>query len=622
MIWGIIKRNPEQSVLTDSINKMAAFSDGKAGSTNIYIESEVGFGCQALPMASNAQAQPITNSDKSISVVFQGQIYNAKELASLCNSKHENVPASLILDLYKKTGLDFVNKINGKFVFTIYDKKQHKIVMARDRFGIEPLFYYLDSDQLVFGTNLHSIVNNPEIDKELDYRAMYQFLLFCYNPALYTFFKNVKKLRPGHLLIIENNNEQIKPYWNLSFANPTETDEQKVCDELLNLMKDATKIRHTENMSKGVFLSGGMDSSTIVALSNEVAKGGLSTYSFRCKGETFDESHYAKIVADHYKTDHHLVEYASEDVELIDDIVKLMDEPFCDLGINIASYILGREAGGAVQNIFTGDGGDELYGGHPVYEADIMSQKIEKIPSFLLKPVFGIASHLPDSDKKKNFVVKAKRYSYSVNFPKELFSHRWRIYYNKSEMQQLVSDDFWQEIKDYDPYEEIYNFNREADGKDILSKSLYSDYQTVVGFYLRRMSLLRHFGLDTRFPLLDHRLVEYTTKIPSEMKIKNNSDTKYIFKKSMEKVLPHDIVYRKDKLGHSIPLKNWMRDNKRVKSFVSDLLSESTIKQRGMFNFAYIDKLMSQHQSKRANFSHRLWTLAVLELWLKNKTGK
>ena len=186
-------------------------------------------------------------------------------------------------------------------------------------------------------------------------------------------------------------------------------------------------------------------------------------------------------------------------------------------------------------------------------------------------------------------------------------------------MKQLLTPDLWGQAKDYDPYEDIYQFNREADGNDILSRSLYSDYQTVVGFYLRRIGLLKHFGIDARFPLLDHRLIEYCARIPADLKIKGNSDTKYIFKKAMENVLPHDIVYRKDKLGHSIPMKNWMRENAIVKQFISDQLSESAIKRRGLFNPAFIKGLMDQHQSKKANFSHRLWALAVLELWLEEK---
>ncbi|MBN2088564.1 asparagine synthase (glutamine-hydrolyzing) [candidate division KSB1 bacterium] len=615
MIWGIIKNNISAKVSDELLKKMSNYPDGKFDRSNIYVDDEIGFGCQALPSVPNEYAQPVTNSDKSLAAVFQGQLYNRKELAKECGCEND-VPANVILKRYQKFGDKFVEKMNGKFAFAIYDRKNGRTILGRDRVGIEPLFYHQSADQLIFSTSLAAIVNHPEVGKEIDYRAVYQFLQFCYNPALFTFFKDVHKLRPGHLLIMANGTSELKRYWQLSFAEQDQTDEREVAERLLSLMRDAVSDQFDPSLSRGVFLSGGMDSSTMVALTSEHAAGKLSTFSFRCRGESFDESHYAKIMADHYHTSHNLVEYQPDHVQLMADIVRLQDEPFCDLGINIATYLLGRQAQSDVATIFTGDGGDELYGGHPVYEADKMAQRADKVPGLLLKPVLFAASHLPDSDKKKNFVVKAKRFALSYAFPSELFSHRWRIYYTPQELRLLMTDHLWDQVKDYNPYEDIYQFNREADGTDQLSRSLYSDYQTVVGFYLRRIGLLKHFGIDARFPLLDHRLIEYCARIPADLKIKGNSDTKYIFKKAMANVLPHDIVYRKDKLGHSIPMKNWMRENAIVKQFISDQLSESAIKQRGLFNPAFIKGLMDQHQSKKANFSHRLWALAVLELWL------
>jgi len=618
MIFGIIKKDPRARVLREHLEVMAGYPDGAFDRTNIYLNGEIGFGCQALPSVPENFSLPVTNDDKTIAVVFQGQLYNLDELQKETRSDVAN-PARLLLHLYKKYGDGCVKKLNGKFAFAIYDRTNHRIVLGRDRVGIEPLFYFQDSDQVVFSTSLAAIVNLPGVGKTLDYRGLYQFLLFCYNPALFTVFKNVNKLRPGHVLVLENDKAELKRYWELSFAGDKNRDEVEVSQQLLQLMRDAVRVRFDENQKRGIFLSGGMDSSTMVALTSELARDDLSTFSFRCRGESFDESAYAKLMADHYGTRHHLVEYAADDVVLMKEITRLMDEPFGDLGINVASYLLGREAHKEVTLILTGDGGDELYGGHPVYEADKMAERIEKVPRFLLKPVLALAAQLPDSEKKKNLTVKAKRFSLSVNFPRELLSHRWRIYYTPNEMKQLMNDAAWNEVRDYNPYEDIYQFNREADGEDMLSRSLYSDYQTIVGFYLRRMGLLKHLGIDSRFPLLDYRLIEYAATIPSELKIRGMSDTKYIFKRTMENVLPHDIVHRKDKLGHSIPMKNWMRDHPKVKEFVGDVLSESRIKSRGIFNYKFIQNLMTQHQSKKTNFSHRLWALLVLELWFSNK---
>ena len=323
------------------------------------------------------------------------------------------------------------------------------------------------------------------------------------------------------------------------------------------------------------------------------------------------------FMANHYHTNHHETEYRVEDVLEMPNLVQFMDEPFCDVGINVATYILGKQASQDVPYIFTGDGGDELFAGHPVYEADKMAAVVDKIPGFVRAPALSIARLLPDSDKKKNFVVKAKRFASSYSFPEELLSHRWRMYYDLKELKNLCTPEIGSALTAFHPYEDILHFNKEADGKDFLANSLYSDYQTVVGFYLRRMNLNNKFALEPRYPMLDHRLINYCATLPSELKFKGMSDTKYIFKKTMESVLPDEIVHRKDKLGHSIPLKNWMRSNEQVKNFIMDYVSEETIKKRGLFNPDVVAKMIKQHDAKRRNNSHRIWALAVLEMWLQ-----
>ncbi|MBD3289340.1 asparagine synthase (glutamine-hydrolyzing) [candidate division KSB1 bacterium] len=618
MIWGIIYKDQKGNVPKESFKKMGYFGDGVVGEMKIHQGKNFAVGSIPLPHVNSEQAAPAANDDETVIVVFQGQIYNAAELLdsetlAACRGNQSQIA----LLLYQKRGKDFIKDVNGKFAFAVIDKNENKVILGRDRFGIEPLYYSFDNNKLIFSSTLQSIVNNPDVKKEVNFHALYQFLLFNYNPALYTFYKNVNKLRPAHLLVYNERITNIEPYWKLSFAEITPQKEKEIAEELLQRMTEAVRLRVDNSLQNGIFLSGGMDSSTMVALTSSFIENELKTFSFRCRGETFDESHYAQIVADHYKTIHKLTEYSAEDVDSIAELVKHMNEPFCDVGINIATYILGKAAENEVNCVITGDGGDELYGGHPVYMADKAAKYFDLIPSVLTKPFLSLGSMLPDSDKKKNLVVKAKRFSESFQYPKELFSHRWRVYYQPKQINELIDKDLIEQMNSYDPYQVILRFNKEADGRDILSRSLYSDYNTVVSFYLRRMGLMRHFGIDPRFPMLDHTLVEYAAKIPSKLKIKGSSDTKYIFKKAMENVLPHDIVYRKDKLGHSIPLKNWMRDDAKVNEFITDWLSESVIKKRGFFDYKYVSKMLDDHLAKKMNNSHRLWALVVLELWFK-----
>jgi asparagine synthase (glutamine-hydrolysing) len=305
------------------------------------------------------------------------------------------------------------------------------------------------------------------------------------------------------------------------------------------------------------------------------------------------------------------------------EIVAEMEEPFCDIGINIATYILGISASqNSVLRILTGDGGDELFGGHPVYEADKIAGFIDPLPHFFKKALFNWSSFLPDTDKKKSLTVKLKRFAESLGYPKSLLTHRWRVYYSFKELERLLNRNLAHVISENTLFGRILEINAECDGTDMLGKALYSDYETVVDFYLRRNDLIRKFGVEVRFPLLDHELIEYCAKIPSDLKVRGWFDTKYILKKAMDDILPNEIVYREDKLGHSIPLKNWLRDDKLTQEFVFDFLSEETIRSRGWFNPDYVASLVRDHLQKRRNNSHRLWALAVLEMWLQGHQGK
>jgi asparagine synthase (glutamine-hydrolysing) len=294
-----------------------------------------------------------------------------------------------------------------------------------------------------------------------------------------------------------------------------------------------------------------------------------------------------------------------------------MDEPFCDLGIEIATYLLGQAAQGCVSYVFSGEGGDELFGGHPVYTADKLAAIVDRLPRAIVNPLVRTLQKIPDNDQKKNVQVMLKRFAYSLSFPPELLSHRWRIYYTPRELQELCTGDYLAACDMQRLFEGLLEYHREADGRDQLSRSLYSDYHTLVGFYLRRLSLLRAFAIESRLPLLDYRLVEYAAKIPSRLKIRGLSETKYIYKKSLATVLPREILYDRPKLGHSVPMKNWLRDSPEVGELLAGVLSDKSCKDRGFFRPGFVQRMLAEHRRKTHNHSHRLWGLLVLELWLR-----
>ncbi|MBN2030709.1 asparagine synthase (glutamine-hydrolyzing) [bacterium] len=615
MISGIIYKKISRIVSENEMFSIMKSGEVVAGKKDVHCYRNLGFIWHNNYHGESCFLQDHSNR---MSVVFEGKIYNFKDMQKSLGEKFtDKNPAQLVLLLYLRYGEGFVGKLRGKFAFALYHHKRHLLILARDHIGIEPLYYLEDSEKIVFSTSLMALLQYPGVKRELNIQAVCQFLFYCYNPAFYTFFLNVMKLRPGHLFLYCKESSTIKRYWKLSFANILDQDEGEISEQLREKIDEAVKIRMDSNGRSGVFLSGGMDSSTVLSFAQKYVDTPLYTFSYRCRGVSYDESKYARIVSDFYQTNHSLVEYGSEQVKRIAELVKRMDEPFCDLGINIATELLGEDAHNKVSYVLTGDGGDELFGGHPVYLADQAGQWIEHIPSFIKNPFLLMGSKLKDSDKKKDFRVKWKRFSQSVRFPASLFSHRWRIYYLPDQLISILNKEFGTGIKDEELYQPIAEINQESNGTHLLNKSLYSDYLTVVGFYLRRMDLIRYYGIESRFPLLDYPLVEFGATIHPKLKIRNQSETKYILKQTMRHILPKEIVFRKDKLGHSIPMKNWMRSNKAVQDYIVDILSEKNLNRRGLFDSKGVSQMISEHLTKRDNHSHRLWALLVLELWLR-----
>lgn len=610
MIAGILNRDREKVISNEEIYSL--FDLQEVQKDQIKIAANRNFAA-AINNEAFENISEVWQNEKNV-VAFSGNVFNRNEITGLSDTGRPftQILADQFTD--KKTAL--FNELNGSYSLSIWNSELQQLVLTGDHFGIEPLYYFWDEEKLIFASSIKAILRHPDAKAEIDFEALHTYLLFNYNPRQETLIAGIKRLRPGYYLKFEKNNSTTEQYWYLSFLPGKEKTENQYIEELLPLLKKSIEMRVSDSETHGAFLSGGMDSSSIVGLMSPMVKGKIHTFSFRCKGKSFDESHYANIVSCRYNTEHHLVEYSPQEVLSIGEIVEYMDEPFCDIGIEVASYILGRAAQDKINYVLTGDGGDELFAGHPVYQADEVARKFSKIPRPLQKMMTSAFSLFPDTDKKKSFAVKAQRFAYSYGFSEKLFSNRWRIYYNEPELLALFRPEYSGNVKETNPLKDIMAIYDEADGNDFLSKTLYGDYFTVVNFYLRRMQLLRKFGIEGRIPMFDPRLVEFAAKIPSHLKLRG-SETKYILHKTMAGILPGEIVFRKDKLGHSVPFKNWLRDVPEIRNFIMDVLSESTIKRRGYFDNNFVQRLLTDHFSRKKNNSHRLWALLVLELWMQ-----
>jgi asparagine synthase (glutamine-hydrolysing) len=551
------------------------------------------------------------SGDGRSGLVWSGELYRSAEITEA------SVPTAADLwDRYHREGIDGFKKLNGAFTVAVWDESRKTGVLAGDQLGILPIYYAAPGGAVVFGSIPELVLQMAGEPPALDVPAVLKFLTFCYNPGFETLYKGVRRLRPGHCLEFHDGRTVIRPFWRLRFDPEKPSSESELAENIRLRMAGAVRAREEGGIRTGVFLSGGLDSSSMVALLSGGKGESVQTFSFRCLGQSFDESHYAQKVADAFGTRHTLVEYRPEDVPLIADVVVHQDEPFCDAGINVATYLLGRAASGKIDDLFTGDGGDELFAGHPVYAADRAAACLRHVPRALLSPLFFLGRRLRDSEHKKDWRVKVKRFSASWAFPEALGTHRWRAYYLPSELKSLLAPDLRDAGFEERPFEDILQFNREGANADPLARSLYSDYFTAVHFYMSRMGLVRTFGIRPKFPLLDPSLVEFCATVPSRYKFKGISGMKHIEKLAVGPLLPREIVHRKDKLGHSIPLKNWMRDDRGVREFMRDLLSEETVRRRGLFQPGRIQAMIREHLEHRENHAHRLWALMVLELWM------
>lgn len=623
MILGVFdKDRPGSALAHDLLQAIRQLSrEGAEAQTAMWSDRHVAICSIPLQIDTlDESPQPFLNEERTIAVMFAGKIHNAITLRDCLGSGHRwrtGCSGEVLVPLYEQSQGGFLDCVNGKFAFALWDAKRQTLILARDRFGIEPLFYYHSASRLVFSSSLKALLATGWATSTLNHEAVLQYLLYCYNPAEETFLRGIYKVPPGHFLCFNDSNLFRTRYWHLSFANTPVKSEEEYCGEILDLIADAIRIRLEPDRPPGVLLSGGTDSSAIVSLASRLAHTPLHTFSFRCAGRSYDESRYARLVAERCGAHYVEIPYQPDHLTLITRAVRAMDEPFCDIGIEIGTYLLGQAAEGKASYVFSGEGGDELFGGHPVYIASKVAAVVDRLPRPLLRPLTDALQRLPDSDQKKNLKVKLKRFAYSLAFPPELLSHRWRIYYAADELHELCSADFIEQCDLPKMFDGMLRYSEQADGRDVLSRSLYSDYQTLVGFYLRRLGLLTAFTVESRLPLLDHRLVEYAAKIPSRLKIRRIAETKYLYKKALENVVPREILYDRPKLGHSVPMKNWLRDDAKVRGWVADVLSDGAFKRRGLFRPAYVGRMVDEHMRKRDNHSHRLWGLMVLEFWLR-----
>lgn len=560
--------------------------------------------------------QPIFTSDGNLAIVYNGEVYNFREvrdeLVKLGHAFKTNSDTEVIVHAYQQYGEACLEKLRGMFAFAIWNFAEESLFIARDRIGKKPLFYTLtDRGEFVFGSELKTLLVHGGAKKEIDLAALDAYLSFGYVPEEFCILKNIKKLLPGHFLKFKDGNVETKRYWDIDLSNADfDRSEKDWTAELREKIKEAVKIRLISEVPLGAFLSGGVDSSTIVATMSELSEQPVKTFSIGFREDSFDELKYARLAAKEFRTDHHEFIVTPDLFDLIGEIVWHFDEPFADQS-SLPTFMLSKMAREYVTVVLSGDGGDELFAGYERYIVDRKRAKFSSIPgsirSGLLRPV---SAALPHGARGKNFLHNISlgpidRYVDSVS----AFNGPKKKYLYSREMRASLNGEFAAGEKLFRAYASGSGLH------DPIARLLYLDSKTYLpGDILTKVDrMTMASSIEARVPLLDHELIEFVATMPSNLKMKG-SETKYILKKTMEGTVPNEILYR-EKQGFGVPIGEWINDQLRER--INDDLADKRTVDRGYFESSYITTLLKEHSTGRRDHSNALWMLWMLELWFR-----
>lgn len=584
----------------------------------IYAHGAVGLGMRRLSIIDlTGGKQPIHNEDHTVWVVFNGEIYNFPELRRELEGRghrfYTHSDTEVIVHLYEELGADCVKKLRGMFAIALYDTKQDALLLARDRLGKKPLHYALHRDRLIFGSEIKTILAvHPEL-AEIDSEGLLQYFYFGYIPDPHTAFERIRKLPAGHLMEFRQGEVKIRQYWDLpDYGTHPPVSENECLDELERRLEEAVRIRLISDVPLGALLSGGVDSSIIVALMARTSAKRVKTFSIGFRSEQFNESEYARLVAERFGTEHQELVLEPDLEDTLTYLSGMMEEPFGDSSM-LPTYYVCRMARREVTVALSGDGGDELFAGYDRYLVAMERTKFDSLSRWL-GPIYRDRIHglIPAGMYGKNLAWNASlnhrdRYLDGISFLPAL--HRER---------DLFTREFLESAERLpDPQLEWQRLYDEAPARDRLSRLLYLDTKTYLTSDILtkvdRMSMAA--SLEVRVPLLDHELVEWVTCLPVEWKFRAGT-RKHVLKKLAERLgIPPALLHRR-KQGFQLPLVEWTRNETRAK-FWGVLLEPRTL-QRGYFRPNAVRALIDEHVSERRNRSGMLWRMLVLELWHRN----
>jgi asparagine synthase (glutamine-hydrolysing) len=586
-----------------------------------YRDDRVALGQRRLSIIDLATGdQPIGNETGDLQLICNGEIYNSPELRRrLLAAGHRfktQTDVEVILHLYEDLGVECVKELRGMFAFAIWDRRDGSLFLARDHMGQKPLFYCQAGQDFLFASEVKGILASGLVRRQVDLDGLWHYVSMRFLPDRYSLFKGIEKLPAGSWLLWRSGSVTIERYWQLSFANQPDRREEEVIDGLDALLRETVEMHLLSDVRVGSFLSGGIDSSLIAALMATVGKETVPTFSIGVKEQGFNELPYARSVAARYGMEAHEKVVEADLFRLIPRMVYHMDEPADPFGAGV--YLVSGVASEAVKVVLTGDGGDESFAGYDRFVGQRLLDYYCVLPAWFRRNlVRRIVERIPESFGYKSVAQKARwlnemsfftqeeRYAHSMSF----------LRFTQAAKQELFTASARQGIEDYDSLEKILSLFRSDEVDHVVDRMLYTDLMTRMPDHLLmtvdRMAMAH--SLETRSPLVDYKVVEYAASIPGGLKLKGNQ-LKYILRKVAARYLPQDLIDRR-KQGFGFPLAIWMRTE--LRDFVRNLFAESRFVELGIFERAYVQRLVDEHIAGKIDHNYRLWLLINLEVWYR-----
>ena len=591
-------------------------------SEGLWLDEQVALGMRRLSIIDlHTGEQPVFSEDKQIVVVMNGELYNFREVRQDLEKRghkfETNTDTEILPHLYEEYGEAMVEHLNGMFAFALWDKRRKKLLVARDRFGEKPLYYGAFDGKLIFASEPKVLLKNPAVKPEINTDALRQYLSFDYVPAPLSIYKDVYKLPAAHLLTVENGEVKTRRYWNLSFhKNGSTPSLEKAAEDLREIVSDAVRMRLVSDVPLGILLSGGVDSSTVAAFAVKHSAEKVKTFSIGFEEDSFDESKFARQVAEHLGTEHYEDKLSVEKAaDLISEIGKWLDEPLSD-GSLIPTFLLSRFVRQHVTVALGGDGGDEIFAGYPMYFGHKMARIYDAIPSFLRTGLIEpIVNNLPVSTKNLSFDYKAKRFVAASKYDTVTRHHSWFGSFSIDQQNDLLSRNVLENTSN-DIYKSAKDLLKITDAADEIEQMQFLD----INFYMAEDILTKvdrasmAVSLEVRAPFLDPRVAQFAASLPLEYKLKGNKG-KYILKKAVEDLLPKNILQRPKK-GFGIPIAEWLKGS--LNPLMHELLAPERLKNQGLFDEKFVRKLIKEHETGKASHHKQLWTLLVFQLWFDN----